>query len=422
MQDGGGEAFSGAGLALPKSPPSLDSVIDFDQYDEDTEMGTGLGIGSIDSSLVPTFSYSPSQARQQQQHQEQLLEDQQRQQQSQEQQQLQQDQLLLQSQNDEGESSPLQVADIQQPNLSEDICKTIPAVVLRTFEPDSQTLSTVDDETASSTQGNAFLKALVNSIARALNGDSVVTAPILYKGFPWLGNITVKSGSLRGNLVAKHRVYTIQARVLAGGHMLPWCIGREWRYSELRKLLVDDLQVLIKKHGLQNEFGAIVESFPPKTWQNRNSDETAEYRSAAMQAYMRRLVALASQAIETRDFERSSKKKRRTRDSTLSRNRSGSGTSNQGTTSASGASGARSNELAVIDIGPPPRKNSYEELIGEGIGQIIELVVQRLLNINSELRYEVAQVSHNLGTLITMTPTDHCHVTKEFKLTPQQAL
>jgi hypothetical protein len=232
--------FQSAG---PKSPPRMsvsDNAINFEQYDEETDMmqteGSDLRGGEIfaeKQEINQLESLAPV------------------------------DSSFLHEQHDSSNSASFSadsfsgvqsIHDDLVKNHNDDICGSIPDIILNTFSPNSHTLSTVDEETATAQQGNAFLKALVNSIARALHGDSVVTAPILYKGFPWLGAITVKAGSLRGNLVVRHRTYTVQARVLAGGHVLPWCIGRDWRYSELRKLLVDDFQATLKRYGLQSEF------------------------------------------------------------------------------------------------------------------------------------------------------------------------
>ena len=325
---------------------------------------------------------------------------------------------------------------------SEEVCSTIPTPILRTFVPESRTLSTVDADTQTAVNISGFVKALVNTIAHALNGDSIVTAPILHDGFPWLGEISVKPGALNGNMITVHREYLVQARILAGGHVLPWYIGRKWRYSDLRTLLVDDLQALIKKHNLRDEFEGIIDTFPAKTWHGRNTDEVAIARSSAIQAYIHQLIMLMGEIRELRNAEKSIKKKRwadRSGASAYSQNtlfndptltespfypNSFSDTNNAPVLHSSN-SGSRMSENSSVKKDANPsvkRMNSFDSIMGEGIGQIMSLIVNRLLNIDQELRHEISTVSQDLRVLITSTPTEHCHVTKEFKIMPQQAL
>mmetsp|Transcript_16171 Transcript_16171/g.51662 ORF Transcript_16171/g.51662 Transcript_16171/m.51662 type:complete len:433 (+) Transcript_16171:645-1943(+) len=271
------------------------------------------------------------------------------------------------------------------------------------------------------------MQALASAIARALQGDSMVTAPILHKALPWLGKITVTPGTLRGKLVAKHRTYKVQAQVLAGGHVLPWRIGREWRYSELRRLLVDDVIFAARRHGLEAVFEPLVATFPPKSWQNRNSDEIAEFRGSSIEQYIGDVVAAVSQVLRAREDAKKTKKGRRrlalaassVRDAELPAALAAfvpplAGES--ATDTVGGLWGGENNRL------PTPRKDSLDDPTGEGLGEIITLIVRRLLNIDPALREDLETMADALGALITATPTDHCHVTKEFKITPQQAL
>uniref|UniRef100_A0A7S2SEQ7 PX domain-containing protein n=1 Tax=Mucochytrium quahogii TaxID=96639 RepID=A0A7S2SEQ7_9STRA len=293
----------------------------------------------------------------------------------------------------------------------EDISTKIPASILKTFEPDSTTLTSVSGKS----QDSPVLKALVSGLAQALSGDSVVTAPVLYKGFEWLGRIAVKPDSLRGNIVVKYRTYRIQAQILAGGHVLPWKIGRVWRYSELRKLLVDDFQAVVRDHGLEKYYERIIDTFPKKTWQTRNTDETAEFRGSAMEVYISAIIQITSGIIEEREFAKGSKRNRR---------KSHNVDSTASTTGSESASGAvRGTSLRSLGFhGLDERKNSIDEITSDGLGDVMDIIVTKLLNIDRDLRHDISQLSQDLGALIASAPTDHCHVTKEFKLRPQQNL
>uniref|UniRef100_A0A7S3V117 Uncharacterized protein n=1 Tax=Aplanochytrium stocchinoi TaxID=215587 RepID=A0A7S3V117_9STRA len=168
----------------------------------------------------------------------------------------------------------------------------------------------------------SVLRAIVSGISKALSGDSVVTAPALSRGFDWLGRIIVKPGPLEGPYYRRHRTYRVQGQILAGGHVLPWRIGRSWRYSELHTLLVEDLCTLVNTFSLQPHYAELISHFPPKNWQNRNSEETAEFRGAAIEAYVLRGIEITSMLLDSipvearltkKQIERNKKRQRQRR-------------------------------------------------------------------------------------------------------------
>jgi len=273
----------------------------------------------------------------------------------------------------------------------EEVSKLIPENVLQTFQP---------DESIVGENGASIAKTLYAGLSHALNGSSHVTAPVLYKCFEWLGFISVKPGSLKGNSVLKYRTYVVQVQILAAGHVLPWKIGREWRYSELRKILVDDVLTVIRKNGLEEYFIGVMESFPPKTWQMRNTDETALLRGDAIQGYVSNLLGAINRIMEERHNSKKSKRQRR-------------------------KNAAANNDNLVVDSyfsGTAAVASSLDDLLNQGMQEIIELLVGKLLNIDKMLRQDISKLSDDLGALITAAPSEHSQVTKEFKLTPQQAL
>ncbi|GBG32877.1 Hypothetical Protein FCC1311_091022 [Hondaea fermentalgiana] len=379
--------------------------------------------------------------------------------------------------------------------LSVDLIRSkIPASVLRTFEPDSVTLATLEarrgseesreegdnehnssgasarpaagsgagatgargvsgsrssgaavsrsisaQQSSAGSEGDGstcsgILNALVRGLARALTGDSMVTAPVLYKNANWLGRISVSPGPLQGNLVTKYRTYRVQGEVLAGGHVLPWKLGRVWRYSEIRRLLVDSLQVIVERYGLEEWFGHLFSKFPGKNWSGRNKPEIADFRAQAIETYIENLLKACNKAM--RDYELKCKKKSGRR----RRMESGEG-ENFGTTAAASSSRASDGASAfgTSDIFTPRDILAIEfggefrfpgegppltglERLAKGLQEVTDLLVGHLLHVNGQLRSDVTKLSDEMGALITSTPLDHVNVTKEFKITPQQAL
>mmetsp|Transcript_9558 Transcript_9558/g.18874 ORF Transcript_9558/g.18874 Transcript_9558/m.18874 type:complete len:466 (+) Transcript_9558:471-1868(+) len=275
-----------------------------------------------------------------------------------------------------------------------------------------------------------ILRALSCGLARALQGDSMVTAPVLYKNAPWLGRISVSAGDLKGNVVTKYRTYFVQGEVLAGGHVLPWKLGRIWRYSELRRVLVDDLQVIVSRYGLEDFFTSnLYNKFPGKNWSGRNKPELANLRAQGLEGYIDALLKACNKAIS--EFELKSKRKANRR----RRSAQDEAAAMSGSASVSSSASlpppstefSLPSEAAVITFGEEgvfagDTPLTGLELMGRGIYEVTNLIIGRLLHVNGNLRFDIAKLSEELGDLITSTPLDHVNVTKEFKITPQQAL
>jgi len=317
--------------------------------------------------------------------------------------------------------------------IIEEIKDEIPLSILETFQLDEAAYAS-EDGISDSGESCKFLNALGTSVSRALSGESMVTAPILHSGFPWLGKVTVTPGPLKGNLVGKYRVYKVQAQILAGGHVLPWQIGRTWRYSELRSLLVDSLLEVAQRNDIYEQFEPLFSTFPKKTWQNRNSEEVAAARSKGLELYINRILKLVGTIIDAQEQARLARKNRRRKTANGNRSASASGSSSfsppstvrdLGTSLASAFHSRRraqdgSQHGETTDL--VHRKNSMDLLTGKGLGDVMSLIINELLTIDSGLLKDISKLSAFLGDLITSTPNDHCHVTKEFMLTPQQAL
>lgn len=284
----------------------------------------------------------------------------------------------------------------------------------------------------------SVLSSIVSGIAKALSGDSVVTAPALSRGYDWLGRVIIKPGPLEGPYYRRHRTYRVQGQILAGGHVLPWRIGRSWRYSELHALLFDDLSRLVYKFSLQPHYSELMTHFPPKDWQGRNSDQTAKFRGAAIEAYVLRGIEITSMLLDSipaenrltrKQRERNKQRQRqRRRQRQLQRELGGNGGRNSNTNtdtdgaSANPSSQAQQDYYIEEDSDSDASEPKCADEMESELKQIMNIFVTKLLGIDKELINHLTQISNDLGKLISATPSTHSRVSKDFRVDPQQAL
>jgi len=272
----------------------------------------------------------------------------------------------------------------------------------------------------------SVLRVIVSGISKALSGNGIVTSPS--RGFDWLGRVIVKPGPLEGPYYRKHRTYKIQGQLLASGHVLPWRIGKNWRYSELHSLLVEELDILVRKFSLLPHYQELLTFFPPKNWQTRNSFETAEFRGAALEAYVTRGIEITSTLLDSVSIETTltrkqrekakKRKRRRRRQLQLQRELGGDVSQNNDDGSVSAIASRGSENFSDSD------ESEYKcvEDLEEELRQIMDIFVTKLLGLNPKIANDLKEISRDLGKLISAKPLAHSRVSKDFRVDPPQAL
>ena len=185
---------------------------------------------------------------------------------------------------------------------------------------------------------------------------------------------------------------------------------------------MDELDELCDLYGLRVHYMELMSTFPPKTWQGRNSNQTSEYRASAIEKYVLRGIKITTFLLESvpvesrmtkRQREREAQRKRqRQRQRQLQRELGG----NEEHDSEGNADDERESEDDVGELPKDPEQLERE------LKQILHLFVTRLLGIDASLLEELLDISQNLGKLISNTPALQTRVTKEFHVDPQQAL
>ena len=201
-----------------------------------------------------------------------------------------------------------------------------------------------------------------------------------------------------------------------------WQVGRAWRYSDLHALLVEELDDLCDLFGLRVHYMELMSTFPPKTWQGRNSNQTSEYRANAIEQYVLRGIKITTFLLESVPVESRMTKRQREREAQRRRQRQ---RQRQLQRELGGNEDHESDGLVEEDRDTEEEEAEAPkdpEQLERELKQILHLFVTRLLGIDASLLEELLDISTNLGKLISNTPALQTRVTKEFHVDPQQAL
>ena len=112
--------------------------------------------------------------------------------------------------------------------------------------------------------------------------------------YSWLRSISVRLGPLEGNLMPV-RKYIIECQLLAFNIVLPYGLRTLSRFSELHFILKDSLLRYLNAFddkGLFEKFQEVIDSFPEKTWMNRNSEAVGKQRSKQIEKYIIEAIQL----------------------------------------------------------------------------------------------------------------------------------
>lgn len=203
--------------------------------------------------------------------------------------------------------------------------------------------------------------------------------------------------------------------------IISWQVGRDWRYSDLHALLVDELDELTDMYGLRVHYMELMSTFPPKTWQTRNSDETSEYRASAIENYIIRGIKITTLLLESIPVESRLTKKQREREAKRKRQRERQRRLRQNLGGTDDHDSDQDNYVQTSADESVEAAKDPEQLERE-LKQVLDLFVNRLLGVDENTEKQLSEISMELGKLISETPALKTQVTKDFHIDPQQAL